>query len=79
MFISLPLLLIFKMFISDFSLFIIYNTDLREKLRSAYEMVNCRQFIVLQFKRESHSSVTNIKINKKKDFVSGVVMATIPK
>ena len=60
------------MFISDFSFFTIYNRDFREKLRSAYEMVNYRQFIVQQFKRESHSSVTNMQNNKKKDFVSGV-------
>jgi hypothetical protein len=66
-FIPFSLLLLFKMFISDFSLFIIYSTDFRGKLRSAYEMVNYRQFIVQQFKRESHSSITNMQNNKKLD------------
>ena len=59
------------MFISDFSLFTVYNTDgiYREKLRSAYEMVNCRQFSSL---KENHTPPLRICRIIKKDFGFGV-------
>ncbi len=61
-----------------FPILAIYSTDFRGKLRSAYEMVNYRQFIVQQFERESHSSVTNMQNNKKTWYIYVVYLQQKP-